>query len=472
MRGIPCALAVALAAGLVAAPAAGQPTDPAREAAERPGEEREAQERAARAAEASALLPALGADEAVTYAEVLARPDHIPTNFRYAQTLIRRGELRGAAATLQRILLVEPRLAAARMLYGVVLFRLDDLVEAERQFRELLTVADLPAGVRQEAERYLEEIERRRQRTRVSMAFTVGTVFDSNVNSAPRSEEVLVGGAEFDLDKDAQAQPDLAFVGIVEAAVEHELPTEAGHLLTGSVEYFVQEQGWEDAFDLQSVQVEGGGVLRTSFADLRPEARFSFLSLSDESFLRSYGGGLEAWRRVRADTDVYADLDFAYRDYEDVGGFGDSSQYTGFVWSLAGGAVHDLGPQHRLRAEIRFLDRHARKNWWSYRGVRLSLGHSWFLGGGQFLSTRTSYEHDWYERSNPSVDPGRKRTDDLWRTRVTYGTPLGRIFAGLRGLEDVLGTLSAEYFRGASNITNYDYQSWKVTLLFTKRWRP
>jgi Flp pilus assembly protein TadD len=101
-------------------------TDPARQATRRAGEI----EAISREAEDQRLLRP---EREVTYEDVLANPDNIDLNFAYAQVQIARGDLKNAAATLERILLIEQDLPRVRLLYAIVLFRLDNLDEAERE---------------------------------------------------------------------------------------------------------------------------------------------------------------------------------------------------------------------------------------------------------------------------------------------------------------------------------------------------
>ena len=76
----------------------------------------------------------------VTYEDVLKDPNNIALNVRYAQDQIARGEVLGAAATLERILLMNPKLPDVRLLYAVVLYRLDSLDEAQRELDTLRNV--------------------------------------------------------------------------------------------------------------------------------------------------------------------------------------------------------------------------------------------------------------------------------------------------------------------------------------------
>ena len=80
--------------------------------------------------------------EPVSYADVLRDPDNVGLNFRFARQQVRRGDVKGSAATLERILLVNPSLAQVRLFYAVVLFRLENLNESQREFSP-----DSPGGL-------------------------------------------------------------------------------------------------------------------------------------------------------------------------------------------------------------------------------------------------------------------------------------------------------------------------------------
>jgi hypothetical protein len=74
----------------------------------------------------------------INYPDVLKDPDNIVLNFKYAQQQIRDNNVLGAAATLERILIIDPSIHKVRLLYAVVLFRLDNLIEAKRELTALI----------------------------------------------------------------------------------------------------------------------------------------------------------------------------------------------------------------------------------------------------------------------------------------------------------------------------------------------
>ena len=119
----------------------------------------------------------------MTYADILANPDDIELNLAFAQNQIADGNVQGASAAYERILLIQPENARVRLLYAIVLFRLDSLKEAER---ELKTVGKLKmaAGLRSQIDYYLQQIKLRSKATRYAFMVSAGGQYDWNKNSA------------------------------------------------------------------------------------------------------------------------------------------------------------------------------------------------------------------------------------------------------------------------------------------------
>ena len=68
---------------------------------------------------------------------MLADPDNLELQSAVCPHQVAQGNVRGAAATLERILLIDPDLAQVRLFYAVVLFRLGNIDEAEQEFRRV-----------------------------------------------------------------------------------------------------------------------------------------------------------------------------------------------------------------------------------------------------------------------------------------------------------------------------------------------
>jgi hypothetical protein len=181
-------------------------TKPTSELKDAQGQLRQIEEQRKASAAARQQLPAA---ENITFADVLKDPDNIDLNFRFAKAQVSRGDVKGAVGTLERILLVTPDLAPVRLFYAILLYRLDSLDEAEREFLSL-SKTNVPAAMKTQIQQFLFDIVLRRKTTRYNVQLTVGGHFDSNRNSAPRTNQVEVGGILFNLVGDSQKRNDFA----------------------------------------------------------------------------------------------------------------------------------------------------------------------------------------------------------------------------------------------------------------------
>ena len=164
----------------------------------------------------------------VTYEDILKDPDNIELNARYAQDQIAKGELLSAAATLERILLVNPNLADVRLLYAVVLYRLDSLNEAQKELDSLRTIT-LPPAIREQVTAYEQKIKQRKRRTHIGLRQSNGWGYDTNRNAAPSSKFQLANDVAQDLTGTNNRRADTHFLNISTVDVTHDLGFQAGH---------------------------------------------------------------------------------------------------------------------------------------------------------------------------------------------------------------------------------------------------
>jgi len=182
----------ALLALLLAAPAAAQNAANLDQTSQNPAQAVQTEQKAADAADAAKKKEAADAD--VTFEQVLRSPDDVELNERFALRQIREGDLRGAATTLERVLLVDPTRYRTRLLFGVVLVRLDDAADAARELDAVLAVPDLPRAVRDEAADYRKQAASRQRDSHFDARLTFGFGYDDNRNAAPDGDLRLASG--------------------------------------------------------------------------------------------------------------------------------------------------------------------------------------------------------------------------------------------------------------------------------------
>ncbi len=433
-----------------------------------PSRETEAQAKARKtAAQARQRVPFEG--KQVTYEQVLADPDNIGLNFDYAKIQIVRGDVKGSAATLERLLLVNPMLEKVRLLYGVVLFRLDNLEEAERMLDSVREMK-ITDSLRGEVDNYLRQIHLRRKRTRWTASVTAGFEFDSNRNAASSSKQRLVADAPTGLGSSSRKR-DTSFLGIQSFKVSHDLGTQAGHQLFASFDHFLQEQTVVNSLDLESFSGEAGGSFKIGPAVFTPSAEIGNIRLSRETFLRTQGGALRLDRRVNEKWVLFCNGRWVREDYTGISENSAAPQRRGHRATMELGTNYVLNPAMRIDVSGSLITKYAKAAYYEYDGYVAQAGHTWLPGKGQFLTNSFSYEMDAYDDPDFAIS-ARTRRDEKYRYRLTYGAPVS-FFIGKKILpkfilDDLTATVIYEQFRAISNVQNYTYTNSKAVVLLTK----
>ncbi len=406
----------------------------------------------------------------VTYEDILKDPDNIELNARYAQEQIARGELLSSAATLERILMVNPNLADVRLLYAVVLYRLDSLNEAGKELESLKTVT-LPPEIREQVTAYEKKIKQRKRRTHIGLRQSNGWGYDTNRNAAPSSKFQLVNNVAQDLFGSNNRRADTNFLNISSVDISHDLGFQAGHSVFGNFTYYLQEQTNVNSLDLGSFQYELGGTYKSKFCDITPSFVASDIFLSSENFLRTQGGTLLLQRDINKRLQAFYNFRLERQDYMNVSENTNSVENKGPDISNVWGASYMIIPTMKWTSSIGYEKKFAKQDYNAYDRLSLNNSHTWILPKGQFVINSFNVNFDTYETAEFSV-ASIIRYDRTFRYRVTYGTPLSTIFFNKllpKPLKDIVFTGSYEFYRALSNITNYSYTNNKFQLLLTKR---
>ncbi|MFH0984995.1 MAG: tetratricopeptide repeat protein [Candidatus Omnitrophota bacterium] len=405
----------------------------------------------------------------VTYEDILKDPDNIELNARYAQDQIAKGELLSAAATLERILLVNPNLADVRLLYAVVLYRLDSLNEAQKELDSLRTIT-LPPAIREQVSAYEKKIKQRKRRTRIGLRQSNGWGYDTNRNAAPSSKIQLVNNTAQDLVGTNNRRADTNFLNISTVDVTHDLGFQAGHSVFANFTYYLQEQTKVNSLDLGSFQYELGGTYKSKWVDFTPSFVASNIFLSSESFLRTQGGNFLFERDLTKKLKGFYNFRIERQDYLNISENTNSYDNKGPEFSHNWGVGYMIIPTMRWTSSVGYADKDAKQDFNAYQRFSLNNAHTWVLPKGQFVINSVNVNFDNYDTPEFSV-ASKIRHDKSMRYRVTYGTPLTTIFFGKilpKPMKDIVFTASYEFYRALSNITNYSYTNNKFQIMLTK----
>lgn len=403
----------------------------------------------------------------VTLEEVMRDPDNLQLNYAFALTQIRQGDLLGALSTLERILLRNPGQPRVRLLYAVVLYRLNATAEAEREIDTVLKF-EMDDGLRRELEYYRGRIQREKQTTKFTAIVRVGWNWDSNRNASPLTRGLTSAGG-------AVARPDEISTNSIEnlgrLEVEHDLGMQRRHRLVGSVTALHDQNLRSNRFTLTAVDVRGGIALDLAPQELRLQPHYRYARLDDDSVFTAWGGSIRFDWPTRQNLFFYGILSGEYQVFNATARSPVSNLRTGPEWRATAAVRYVVTPEHRVTLAATGILKDARESFFDYAGVQVGLEHGWLLGRGMFLLSNVSWEGDWYDAADPNIGPA-KREDNILRVRTVLGVPFATLTGwdtAPRPLRDVGVSVGFEYTRAFSNIDNYRYHNFRVMGALTKR---
>ncbi len=419
---------------------------------------RRAEEQIRKAAEEAKKTSLKEPVEEVTYQDVMKDPDNIELNFRYARNLVAKGELLKSAGTLERILMVNPELPRVRLFYASVLFRLDNLEDADRELKTLKK-QQLTDTMRAELDDYVDQIRRRRRKTHVSLSLGAGFDFDENRNSAPASGKRLLADVSTVLDEASTRRNDTSPTMNAGLDLSHDLGYQAGHAVFASLSYFRSEQNRLRTLNLQSYNWSAGGTFKSPAVDVTLIMAFGHLVLAETTYQRSHGPTLRLDKKLGESLSVFGTAGHQRQDYARTRVVPTADQKTGDQLFGGGGFNASFSRGLSLSGSFTHTFQGAREAFNTYRREAWNLALTKVLAKGRFTQLSFSPQLDFYDAAELALS--RKiRQDHTYRCRLTYGTPLGFVAAPLN---DVLATFSYEYFHALSNLPNNAYTNNKLS---------
>ncbi len=263
-----------------------------------------------------AELSRIEAEREVLFRRMLVDPADLDLAFRYAALSAQAGDLEGAIATLERMLIFAPGLPRLQLELGVLYFRLGAYETASGYFESALAAPDVPPEVRQRVLPFQETIAARTAPSRFEAAVIAGARYQSNANAAPESRTVRLNGLDFLLSDASTSASDV------------------NGFLAGSLRYSLDLQTQGDTLD---IGLQGYGALyadrtelNTALAELTVGPRFNLqrfridgaslgvyailggVHLDGDPYLLSAGAGANLTKTIGSDT--LASLTFEYRN--------------------------------------------------------------------------------------------------------------------------------------------------------------
>lgn len=125
-------------------------------------------------------------------------PTNIEINLAYLQQQLAGRNFKGAAATLQRVLLLDPQSRLAKVLYAEVQIQLGNLADAKSTLRALLKDRSIPPTMRKKANELLASIKKAETRLSFSGNINLSSGSADNALAAPKGPQVQFYNALFE----------------------------------------------------------------------------------------------------------------------------------------------------------------------------------------------------------------------------------------------------------------------------------
>ncbi len=416
---------------------------------------------------ASGLSWAASADDRYERAlsAMLADLGNSEASFEFAKVATAVGDVRGAIAALERILLVNPTLANIQLELGVLYARTGSLDLALPYLESALRAPDMPLAVRERAEEYLARASSSQRRHSLSGQISAGIRHDSNGNAAPDGD-IFLDGRPVPLSSDSTGASDASLVATAELSHLYSLNTQRGSTVETDLLLYSTRYDDLEELDLNLADLTfgprffGGSILEPSYS-IRPFFSTAYWTLNGDDYLQTVGCGFDL--RKFFETGTVLGLRFHYRDreftdYEVDGVIRRVEDRSGDNYE----ATASLSRRHgrwQLTGLLRYEHNSADEDWESYDRISLGFypqvffafsdaGRPWsFSFGAGLRETR-------YDAADLIVTTT-KREDTRWDASARLTAPIGqRITVSLLGI----------YTDNDSEVALFDYDNTGATL--------
>ena len=405
----------------------------------------------------------------VTYAELLKDPDNIELNILYARYQISKGNLTDAQSALERVLLLHPDVSVVRMLYGLVLFRLDNLVDAKAEFNKLLE-SDISSTDKALVQDYLGKIADKQKRTHITLTAGLGVHYDDNKNSATSDGKLTLVGVT--VDSGIKEEGDIGAIVTTSGEIRYDLGFQRPMDAYGKLSLMGDQQANKKSQHMFMGRFDLGTTMQVDFGKIDISANLSKVNVNRHAYMTTTG--LRArWDGNPGETYTpYVEGNYSYQFYNGLRGTTAAPQKTGARWDAKAGVQTTSIIENGISGmSASFTRKMARNKYNEFRGLGLAADHTQIFEKGRFVLGRVSYNNDSYAAPDPFINSAKKRTDNRFSVSVTGGAPVGSFFEGTNlpdEVNDIILTATLERTDAMSNISNFKYNNWRSQFMINK----
>ncbi len=382
------------------------------------------------------------------FQEMYEDPADLDKATNFVELAIAVGDLEGAIAALERMLIFDPDLPQVRMELGLLYFRLESLDQASVYLRSVLEEESLPEDIRNEVEVALKEIRERTSVHTVTGRASINSRYQSNANSGPDNGQILLFGKPAILESKNIGQADSDFSAKVEFSYIFDFQKDSGHTL--NIDFSAQSNWYKERTELDASLFDfrvGPKLYANNGKDKKIEVHPYLIAnryQSDQDTIISGGGGLALNQIINERISMNFQVEHQVKRYDVQPGLDGTSAM------IALGSLIRVGRQTfaSLSGLLKQVNTETAHEDHDAYGIGLSLEHTfskWQTG----ISISPSWKR--HKQPNSSIDPAQTRREQSVQSTLMFGIPL----TPKLGLNLSIGSNSVN-----SNIANYEYDNY------------
>ena len=357
---------------------------------------------------------------------------NLDKTFHFAEIAAQVGDLEGAIAALERMLLLDPNLPTVRMQLGVLYLRLESYGMARAYLSEVQNDSEVPAEVRKEAGSLINQIDAAVSPHKLSGTIMGGVRYQSNANGGPTSTKVLLLGVEQLLETEYAEQSDWDVNATSQFSYIYDFRTEPAMTLNMDLSLYANRQNEQSQIDTQLLELKTGGSflfstdLEQTF-ELKPFLVANDLTLNSVGTFSAFGGGLTVNRRVSPTRSWTIEARYVEREYDNASQSGFEGPRTRLTFS------HTQSISERTIGVVNAIvfDENAKEDSAAFRQYALSGTLQRVLDPLGGLSPQpwmgslvVGYSDKEYQKASETIDPNTVRSDSTINTTVSLTVPL------------------------------------------------
>jgi hypothetical protein len=372
------------------------------------------------------------------FERMLRDPGNLQLTFAYADVAARAGNYEGAIAALERMLLIDPDLPRVRLELGVLYYRLESFELARSYFASAVAGGAAPPEVRARVAQFEAEIDKRQSRHKFSGSVLTGLRYQTNATSGYGNTLVpipAIAGSD-PVDIGVGQRDDWNLFAAATANHTYDLGGQAGDTLETGFSLYGTRQNHVHSLNTGLLEVNSGPRFSLAGyglegASLRPYALGNLVTLKDNRYFHSLGGGLQFQTPAASNVLWTAGYEARAKNYRTDSTRRTIRQQNGHEHAFTTGLTFVLTPVDTVSANAAYSRDLART------GTKRINRHSFTLGytrkqdvpaalGSEpwTMGTSVGRHVGTYRSPDDTIDSSTRRGDFEWRYGLLLGIPL------------------------------------------------